>query len=367
VLTKSLFTKSDIMKKVTLFIISMFIIGSVAMAQQNTTVMQRYDDIYTPSVVDVQAAPAVLQAAHWTVPTKSVQTLLYDNGSFVNGPAQGSGGKDASIVENSTLLMSLYGSGIALSSGYRCADDFVVPANEQWIISEIDVFGYQTGSTATSTFNAVNFKIWSGMPPSGTVVWGDGTTNLMTSSVWTNCYRVLETDLLGATRPIMKNISTLTSPVTLGPGHYWLDWQEGGTGTSGPWANPIAVLGQSTTGDARQYVPTTTTWQAVRDTGSTSSLGLPFLLQGTLIAGINNPANVELSVYPNPAKDFVRVNSNAALIDRLSMMNTLGQVVFEATPGLNKYEISLSTYERGLYTISVETQKGQKNFKVILD
>jgi hypothetical protein len=205
------------------------------------------------------------------------------------------------------------------------------------------------------------------MPPSGTVVYDDAGVNKMTSSVWSNCYRVLETDLLGATRPIMKNICTIT-PTTLGPGHYWLDWQMGGTGTSGPWANPIATLGQMTTGDARQYVPSTTSWQAVRDTGSTSSLGLPFLLNGTLIAGIDNPGNTsELSVYPNPAKDFVRVNSTSVLIDRVSMMNTLGQLVFDANPGVSNYEISLSTYERGLYTITVETEKGIKNYKVILD
>jgi hypothetical protein len=356
------------MKKITLLLSALFITGTVAMAQQNNMkVTPRYDDLYTPSAADVTTPQPAQEEAHWLVPTKDVQLLLHDNGSFVNGPGQGAGGKDASICENVTLMMSLWGTGHALASGYRVADDFTVPAGELWTISEIQTFAYQTGSSTTSTINAVNFRIWSGLPGAGVVVWGDGTTNLMTSSVFSNCYRMMEDDMMNTQRPVMKQTSTLTTPAVLGAGTYWLDWQCGGTLSSGPWANPIAILNQMTTGNARQYIPSTTSWQAVRDTGSTSSLGLPFILNGTTTTGIVETGNTaEISVYPNPAKDIVRVKTNG-VIEKIVMTNALGQVVYETLPGVARTEINTASFERGVYMINVDTDNGPKNYKLVLN
>ncbi len=81
-------------------------------------------------------------------------------------------------------------------AGNRVADDFTV-GGSGWLIGNITFFGYQTGSTTTSTFTAVNLRIWDGPPNVGTsmVVFGDTTTNRLVSSTWTNIYRVLDTAL----------------------------------------------------------------------------------------------------------------------------------------------------------------------------
>ncbi|MGQ9798753.1 MAG: hypothetical protein ACUVRG_05590 [Ignavibacterium sp.] len=47
---------------------------------------------------------------------------------------------------------------------------------------------------------------------------------------------------------------TVTIGVTLGEGHYWIDWQSNGFLSSGPWVFPVTTNGVTKTGDALQYV-----------------------------------------------------------------------------------------------------------------
>ena len=213
----------------------------------------------------------------WTWPA----AVLYDNGPLVTHPGAGAGGADASAVQTA-LLLSTYGFGHAVSSGFRVADDFTVPAGG-WNISTIKFFAYQTGSTTTSTINAVNLRIWDGVPGAAgsNVVFGDTTTNRLASSTWANMYRVLDTALTGNTRPIMAD--TVNVNITLPAGTYWLDWQTGGTLASGPWAPPVSILGQTAKPGANglQYDPTAMTWNSLTDTGAGAVQDLPFIIEGT--------------------------------------------------------------------------------------
>jgi hypothetical protein len=208
--------------------------------------------------------------------------LLYDNGPLVTHPGGGTGGADASAVQTA-LLLSTYGFGHAISTGFRVADDFTVAAGG-WLINQVTFFAYQTGSTTTSTINNVNLRIWDGDPSAGgSVIWGDTTTNVLATTQWSNIYRVLDTDLLGSSRPIMAD--TVTVGTTLPAGTYWLDWQTGGTLSSGPWAPPISILGQTVTGNGLQYDPTTATWGPAIDTGASAQQGFPFIIEGTGATG----------------------------------------------------------------------------------
>jgi hypothetical protein len=207
--------------------------------------------------------------------------LLYDSGPVVTHPGGGAGGADASAVQTA-LLMSVYGFGHALSTGYRVADDFTVTDAGGWDIDSFVFGAYQTGSGTTSTINHVNVRIWDGDPSAGgTVIWGDTTTNRLATTGWSNIYRVLDTALTDTQRPIMYVEATVGT--TLPPGTYWIDWQVGGSGASGPWAPPISILGQTTTGNALQYDPATTTWNPLIDTGSSAQQGLPFEVQGLVV------------------------------------------------------------------------------------
>ncbi len=222
-----------------------------------------------------ELTPAALSS--WSRPT----AVLYDNGPLVTHPGGGAGGADASALQ-SALLNSTYGFGHAVSSGFRVADDFTVPAGG-WNISQVTFFAYQTGSTTTSTINNVNLRIWDGPPNVGTstVVFGDTTTNRLGSTTWANSYRVLDTALTNNQRPIMADVATVDT--FLAPGTYWLDWQTGGTLASGPWAPPVTILGQTAKpgSNGLQYDPTAAVWNALIDTGNTTVQDLPFIIEGT--------------------------------------------------------------------------------------
>jgi hypothetical protein len=225
----------------------------------------------------------------WRAP----EAVLYDNGPLVTHPGGGAGGADASALQTA-LLMSTYGFGAQQSAGNRVADDFTVTGGG-WLVQTMTFFTYQTGSTTTSTITGLNFQIWNGVPgdPGSAVVFGDTTTNRLASTTWTNIYRVLDTNLLDSTRPIMTAVGTVNT--FLPAGTYWVDYQLNGTLTSGPWAPPISILGQTTTGNARQF--TSTGWANLIDTGSSTVQGLPFVIEG--LADCSNPSDVPwLSANP---------------------------------------------------------------------
>jgi|GEM_PF-1105960 len=204
---------------------------------------------------------------------KGGRGLLIDNGPFVTHPGGGVGGADVSLLESPNTS---YGSNMNSAAGYRMADDFTATAD--WSVDSLVFYGYQTNSTLASTFTGLFIQIWDGDPSLATssVIWGDLTTNRMTATYWTGCYRA--TDFVTTARPVMA-IKAATTGLVLPAGNYWIDYCTTGSLSSGPWANPITIVGEINTGNALQW--TGTAWQAVVDGGSAGTLGEPFKIYGT--------------------------------------------------------------------------------------
>jgi hypothetical protein len=246
----------------------LFILGGLTLAQDAA-------DIYTgpmngTSTFSPQPIPSTLEMAE-----------LFDNGPVVNAPGGGPGGADGSVLQTS-LLMNTLGGGWQLPSGISIADDFEVPAGGDWAIDSIRFYGYQTGSTTTSTFTGVYVKIYDGDPSAGgTVVWGDFTTNILGNTYWINAYRYAETNV-GTTRPVMAVVAA-TIGLTLAPGTYWIEATATGSLASGPWMPPVTITGQTSTGNAKQL--TSTGWADWNDTGTMTPQGMPFKMFGTAGAG----------------------------------------------------------------------------------
>ena len=203
---------------------------------------------------------------------------LYSNGPWWNSVGSGVGGADESILQTS-LSANTLGFGFQTPNGYIMADDFTIPSGETWTIESITCFGYQTNSPTTPTINGMNLAIYDDGPDSGgALVWGDISTNVFSSAVWSNVYRVTEATSGTATnRPIMAVTADLATPAVLGEGDYWLHVNMAGTLSSGPWAPPIVVMGETTTGDGYQF---TTAWAYALDTGNSARQGIPFVLEG---------------------------------------------------------------------------------------
>ena len=206
--------------------------------------------------------------------------LLYDNGPLVTHPGGGNGGADASVLDT-TIGLSLFGFGHQWQLGYSMADDFEVGAGG-WQIDSMNFYAYQTNSGNNSTITGVYVQIWDGSPddPSSSVVWGDLVTNRLANTGWMNAYRVTDYDMMGTARPIMENEATIGT--TLDAGTYWVEWSSDGTLSSGPWAPPVSIPGETTTGNGLQNLAGV--WGPALD--GTYPQGLPFLVHGIPTPGV---------------------------------------------------------------------------------
>lgn len=261
--------------------------------------------------------------------TPDATATVFESGPFVNSPGTGVGGADESSLQSG---MTLYGSNMNQSLGYSMADDFVVPAGG-WSPTKFTFFGYQTGSPTSGTFTGLYFRLYNGPPNAGgTVVWGDLTTNRLTSQVWSNCYRV--NTIGGDNQRAIMNLDCNISGMTLNQGTYWLEVQTTGSGSSGPWANPIVINGTLTTGNGIQW--TGSAWQDWVD-GSYQQ-GLPFRIEYPGSGGGGEPAGlIGYNIY-----------RNGNLVHTVGGKDTLFWYDYNLNPGTYNYDVmalyDLTTY-----------------------
>lgn len=254
---------------------------------------------------------------------RSPEAVIYDNGPYFNVP----GPPDISFLQDATLGMGLYGFGAQLTAGNSMADD--VTLTDDYNIDSIDVFAYQTGSAAPS-ITGVYLQVWDGDPSGGgaSVIWGDLVTNIIDNATATDAFRQLESAPGDMSREIQR-VTANTTGLSLTAGTYWIEYTLEGSGASGPWAPPIVITGNATTGNALQNQAGT--WVIAEDSGSLTPQGMPFVMYGDPIGGGGDPAEVFgvnntagnlinfdpadpaafTTVGPSPATDF----ENAGAID----------------------------------------------------
>ncbi len=259
--------------------------------------------------------------------------LLDTRPNLITHPGGGSGGLDESRLQNTSQGMGTIGFGVQQGANNRIADEFVVPA-AGWQISDISVYTYQTGSTTTSTITGLNFQIWDGDPSvvGSTVVFGDTATNRMSTTAFTNIFRVTETTIGGTTRPIMSATASGLS-ISLPAGTYWLDWQLNGSLASGPWAPPLTILGQPITGNGLQSIAGV--WGAAVDGGTgMAAQGFPMTINGVV-----NEADVGLTKIANGAGALI-IGSNFSYditVSNAGPAGATGVVVTDALPAQVSY------------------------------
>ena len=238
--------------------------------------------------VDVADGGTNVDFAGSSIPLSTSDAVLYDNGPLVNSPGTGSGGADESILESP---LTTYGFGFQNASDIHVADDFTV-TGAGWNITSMEFFGYQTGSPTTSSFDGIFVAIWDGEPglAGSSVIWGDQTTNLLATTTWSNIYRNNNGPGGSTNRPIMQIVAS-TPGLSLTPGSYWVEWSATGTLGSGPWAPPITISGQPTTGNAIQlYLGA---WNPLMS-GTTYAQGMPFIVNGIQMSP---PGDIDYQVW----------------------------------------------------------------------
>jgi len=243
-----------------------------------------------PDVPTVSGSDDLIHSDTWIKPLPygpqaGVESVvLWDNGPLITHPGGGFNGADASVLQTS-LLMSTYGFGNQFSVGNHMADDFQVTDAGGWQAENLIFFTYQTGTYVfppVSTITGLYLQIWNGPPNNAgsSVIFGDLVTNRLADTYWIGTYRVVDYDMLVSNRPIMTAVANVN--ISLPQGTYWLEWMIDGSLTSGPWAPPISILGQTTTGNALQYTTSSGAWAPANDTGTGTQQGMPFLVVGSV-------------------------------------------------------------------------------------
>jgi len=282
--------------------------------------------------------------------------VIYDNGPLLTHPGGGFGGADASALQTA-LDMNTFGFGNQFALGYRMADDFEITDPDGWEIDFVTFFAYQTGAPVEpSTITGIYFQIWDGPPndPASNIVWGDLITNRLVESSWTNIYRVTDTAMTGNTRPIMA--STAEVGLWLPQGMYWLDWTTAGSLASGPWAPPVTILGETTTGNAMQF---TDAWAPALDTGTNTQQGMPFLLWQFPATECEDPAEIswidvdpESGITAGGETDDVEVTVNSTGVDPGEYTATLCVISNDPVNSVVVVPVEMTVYEQSFLQVA---------------
>jgi hypothetical protein len=212
---------------------------------------------------------------------RTLLSLLYSNGNktWVTGLGNGANGANTSQID---AVGNNFGYS-CLNSTFHCADDFTVPDGANWSISSFGIYTYQTGNYGNppaSPITGVFLRLWDGTngpPGAGATVVAATSGNLISTNTWTGVYRVTNTTLTNAQRPVMivgadvsgwDDFQNQTGGV-LSSGHYWLEWGVSGNSQfTGPWTPP--TIPRMSTDNARQLTVSNNTWSPVIDTGGTN-------------------------------------------------------------------------------------------------
>jgi hypothetical protein len=78
----------------------------------------------------------------------------------------------------------------------------------------------------------------------------------------------------------------------------------------------------------------------------------------TLVTGINEElSGVSISVYPNPASDVLNIEAGND-VQQVTLINPVGQVVYDAVLEANKTSIDLSEFSDGVYMVQLKKADG---------
>ena len=333
--------------------------------------------------------------------------VLFDNGPIMTHADVGYEGYDVSLGQAGMVGYNI------TSSRFYGIDNFVLAQKTHLSEIEFYVYVYNT-EVGVIPLDAIYVRLMKGNPREGNVevIFGQGddiTNNLLVSQEFAGIFRVLSSDLMDFTRPIVKVKAKIDMDVDAGE-YYFLVGFEGQDNMYPVYAPPVTIINvvdgvevhQKTTGDAYIYNISLQSFTAVGDSESGAHFGIPFKVYGseypelfniyrdgeliaenvagntytdkTVSAGThtwevrhvcaggesegvsetstyNSTKNVigqDVTIYPNPARNAVTVKGEN--IKFVEIYNSVGQL-FERVAFSNAEQmlINLDTYSEGTY------------------
>ncbi len=81
---------------------------------------------------------------------------------------------------------------------------------------------------------------------------------------------------------------------------------------------------------------------------------------------INEKEEISLSIYPNPAKDFVKIKAHSSDFKTVKIYNYLGILINVIEANSDEIEINTSDYNTGIYIIDIQTENDKITKKIIV-
>lgn len=291
--------------------------------------------LYALVLMQIVFAPAGGTSSVVAQTTDAPTVVIYDNGPFQTGATTKSGvaapaGAQWSEVQNfagDTANSNTSAGSSCNESGFRIADNFVIPVGETWTINSVLTFAYLTGGGATSPFTAGTLRIWNGRPgdAGSTVIFGDLTTNRLGTSTDTNTFRVFNTvapppgAAPGTTRRVWQNALTVAPALVLTTGSYWVDWATtvNATPATAHFCPSTTIVDTRYTPlmNGRQFNVTTSAWTDAIDTGNPAAAvdlpqDFPFKIDGTRAGARPVPYSRKVDINGDNLTDYT-VTRNA--------------------------------------------------------
>jgi hypothetical protein len=290
--------------------------------------------------------------------------LIYNNGPIITSEGAGFEGADISEVQTSLEFYD-YGYNSNTIFGYRCVDDITIPEGEEWLITGLGIYNWQTESDTNSTINHLDFRIFNGLPFEATsdILVDYYDINKLSGSKWSGVYRVPDFDKLNTDRPVMLSVANMNEDeqIVLTEGTYWLDFSSGGTMLSGPWIPFITHLDSLTTGNAWHLG--NYGWQPwIQDTVYTQ--GMPFMLYGSKINDIKSIQKEDLTIYPNPGNGNFYFKSSQTGIAEVYGMD--GQLLHCKVLKDDK-SIDLTPLDSGIYFFVIRAEDEFYSAKIAIE
>jgi hypothetical protein len=259
------------------------------------------------------------------------------------------------------------------SQHFWVADAFTVPSGTTWTFDTVIVYGYQYGSTTTSSFLNANLQIYNSTPGlGGAVIWGDTVTNVLVSTGWTGIYKVdtfaSDNGLNNFYRPIMYLKLYLAAPPTLSGGTYWLSWSVAGSLTNSCVAPDKVLPGRINPPGQTARGVYNGIWQYLTDSGQVN--GLNMIIKATAgltsVPQVQNPSPLLLAQNaPNPFNNETTISYYLPLTGyaKLSIYNIAGQLIAtpvngEVNSGNHQVRFKAGDLASGTYFYEFETSAG---------
>jgi hypothetical protein len=99
--------------------------------------------------------------------------------------------------------------------------------------------------------------------------------------------------------------------------------------------------------------------------GDKTSIGVIDIIDFTV--NIDENEFNDFSIYPNPARDIVKLSAVSGQLSVVKIYNCLGMIVEEIEVNANEIEINVSGYKSGVYFINIESAAGNFTEKLMIE